>query len=83
MSALEVRANDNRTYHYQARSQPYQQDNTEGRFGAKTAPTWDSLADEFALAQAPVLEGIADLRRIFEDYFARCEQVFTDWEGRE
>lgn len=82
LSGPEVGASDNTPYRQLPRSQPFLPDQAEGRFGAKTALTLDTLADKVALAQAPVLEGIAAVREILEALDARWAQVIAEWRAQ-
>ena len=46
-------------------------------------PEVHTLADTLAAVNAaylPVYAALADLRRIFEDYFARCDAIFASLE---
>ncbi|MHB8394937.1 MAG: hypothetical protein ACYDC5_10635 [Candidatus Dormibacteria bacterium] len=79
MSA-EVRATDNSSYQYQARSQPYQQDRTEGRFGAKTGPKSDTVASPTD-ASAAALAKVAAMRSLFTAHYSECGRIFAALEA--
>jgi hypothetical protein len=84
LTGSEVGAVDKTCYRQLPRSQPYPQDNTEGRFGAKTGPNLDTLADTLAavnVAYLPVWAALAELEQLFRDYFAECDRIFASLEA--
>jgi hypothetical protein len=85
LTGPEVGASDKTCYRQLPRSRPYPADNGKADFRAKTALTLDTLAngaDPSAVALARALEALAELRGIFADYFARCDQILAAWQAR-
>jgi hypothetical protein len=81
----EVLASDNSSYRQLPRSRPYPPDQAEGRFGAKTGVTLDSVAngaDPSAEALAGVLQALRDVEGIFRRHFAESDRIFAAWAAR-